>query len=561
MLLSTRITVSLGALLLAACAPATQPPGAGGGASPAPQAAPATAPATGTPQRGGTLVASLSGAPENLHPYTQAKTGVLRCCGPVYETLVTFKYERPPDRRWDIDFEISPALAERWEQPDSTSYIFHVRRGVKWHDGKELTADDVAFSLDYLRDPKNTFTFRSNLADVATVEKMGDYTVKVTTKAPSPFFLELIAPVAEVDIIPKHVVERGDDLNKVAIGTGPFTLKEFDRTKAGVFLRNDSYWQPGRPFVDQVQIVHGLDDAARLAGFIGNKFDLHSLPDKLQLDALLANKRDGVYARNINALGVSIFMKQDGPPYSDLRVRRALHLALDRQELNQVTTLGEGTISPPGTPAIKAGWAIPQEELLKLPGYRQPKDQDVAEAKRLLAEAGYPQGFKSTLHYGTNIFAARAASEPIAAQYAKLGIAITILPQPQAEATRILRSGDYALALDSFADMNVARYQWDRLHSTGSLNATGVKDPQLDRILETQRTSPDSNERKRAVRAMQDLLLEKLYVLSTIDIPTYQLWQPWVKDYNYDQGGSALVGQHNLAWVWFDAAKLPADRR
>ena len=557
MLRCTRLTLVFGALLLTACAPsAPLSPSAPSGAPAAP-----SPPTAQTPQRGGTLVASLGGAPENLHPYTQVKTGVLRCCGPVYETLVTFKYERPPDRRWDINFEIAPALAERWEQPDNTSYVFHVRRGVQWHDGKELTADDVVFSLDYLRDPKNTFTFRSNLADVAAVEKMDTYTVKVTTKAASPFFLELIAPVAEVDIIPKHVVERGDDLSKVAIGTGPFKLKEFDRTRSGVFTRSDGYWQPGRPYVDQVQIFHGLDDAARLAGFIGNKFDLHSLPDKLQLDALLASKRDGVFARNINALGVSIFMKQDSPPYSDLRVRRALHLALDRSELNQVATQGEGTISPPGAPAIKEGWAIPQEELLKLPGYRQPKDQDMAEAKRLMAEAGYPQGFKATLQYGTNIFASRAIAEPITAQYAKLGVDITILPQPQAEATRILRSGDYTLAMESFADMNVARYQWDRLHSTGALNGTGVKDPQLDRILETQRGSLDPSDRKRAVRAMQDLLIGKLYILSTIDIPTYQLWQPWVKDYNYDQGGSALVGQHNLAWVWLDAGRLPADRR
>jgi peptide/nickel transport system substrate-binding protein len=418
----------------------------------------------------------------------------------------------------------------------------------------------VVFSLNYLREPKNAFIFRSNVADIANVEKVDDYTVKVTTKAPSPFFLELIAPVAEVDIIPKHVVERGDDLNKVAIGTGEFKLKEFDRTKAGVFTRNDAYWQKDRPYVDQVQLVLGLDDPARLAGFVAGKFDVHSVSDKLQLDAILPIKRDTLYAKNINAMGVGVVMKQDAPPFNDPRVRQAMHLFLDRQELNQAVASGEGTINPPGVPAIKEGWAIPQEELLKLPGYRQPKEQDIAEAKRLLAEAGYPNGFKTTLHYGTSS-TNRGIAEPVAAQFAKLGVNITLTGQPPAEQTRTVSSGQYALALEPLGDMNIARYQWDHLHGGGALATMGFQDPQLDRLLEAQRSSLNISDRKQAVRAMQDLLMEKLYFIPTVDAPTYQLWQPWVNNYNYDQGGSPLVGQHNLPWVWLDLAKMPADRR
>ena len=555
-----KTVVALGLLLAGACAPA-QPgaePGVPGG--PGPVAPPA--PAKEAPQRGGTLMVPGTEAPENVHPYTQASSSFFsRALGPVYETLVSFEYEREVGDRWDSDFKVVPWLAESWQQPDPKTYVFELRRGVKWHDGTDFTADDLVFAWNFLRDPKNAFIPRGALADVATIEKSGPSTAKITTKQPNPGFLELIARANEVVVIPKHVVERGDDLSKVAIGTGPYKLREFDRTKASVFVRSDSYWRPGLPYMDVVHVVHGLDDAARLAGAVTGKFDILSFPDRLQLDAFRAQKRDTLFGATINDKGPSILVKQDTAPFNDLRVRKALHLFLDRQELNQVATLGDGTINPPGVPALKKGWAVPEEELLKLPGYRQPKDQDASEARRLLAEAGYPSGFKTSLVYGTNSFPQRAVAEPIGAQYRKLGVDITIRPMPGPDQRRVLRAGDYEMVLELVADMRIANRQWDVLHSTGGSNKLGFQDPELDRLLELQRSSGDLNEQKRAVRTMQELLLEKLYIIPTIDSPVYQLWQPWLKNYNYSFGGSPLIGQDNVGWMWLDVAKMPADRR
>ncbi len=549
--------VAVGALFLAACAPAPV-----GTPLDSPAVAAPPAPAKETPQRGGVLMVPGTEAPENVHPYTQASSAFSsRAIGPVYETLVAFDFERPIGDRWDTDFKVIPWLAEGWTQPDGTSFVFRLRQGVRWHDGTEFTADDVVFSFDFLRDAKNAFGFRGLLADVASTEKLGKYELKVTTKGPTPGFLTLIARYGEVNILAKHTVERGDDLNKLAIGTGPYKLQEFDRTRASVFVRSDTYWGAGRPYMDAVRVIYGLDDNARLAGFAANRFDVLSLPDRLQLDAFLAQKRDAQFAATINDKSPNILLKQDVPPFSDLRVRRALHLALDRQELNRVAAQGEGTINPPGVPAIKKGWAIPEEELLKLPGYRQPKEPDVADAKRLLAEAGYAGGLKTTLTYGTNSFPQRAIAEPLAAQYAKLGIDVTIRALPGPDHRRVLRDGAYDMALELTADMRLAARQWEQLHSQSAANKMGFKDAELDRLLDLQRTSGDDSELKRAVRAMQELLLDKLYLIATIDTPVYQLWQPWTKNYNYSSGGSPLIDQQNVGWMWLDVAKMPADRR
>ncbi len=109
--------------------------------------------------------------------------------------------------------------------------------------------------------------------------------------------------------------------------------------------------------------------------------------------------------------------------------------------------------------------------------------------------------------------------------------------------------------------MLIATRQWDYLHSTGVGNKLGFTDPALDRVLELQRSSRDVNARKKAVRDMQELLLEKLYIIATIDIPVYQLWQTWVKSYNFNFAGSPLIHQINVGWMWLDVAKMPADRR
>src|SRR5205823_6624263 len=129
----------------------------------------------------------------------------------------------------------------------------------------------------------------------------------------------------------------------------------------------------------------------------------------------------------------SVFTHVDRPPFSDIRVRRALHLAIDRQAMVSTITFGQGIINPPGlNGARKGGWTLPQDGLLKLPGYRQPKTQDLAEAKRLLAEAGHPNGLRAKLSYNTSITQSPALAEVLTNQLGAAGINLTLQPMEDA---------------------------------------------------------------------------------------------------------------------------------
>lgn len=539
-------------LLLAACAPATAPPAPAPGGPAAGVATP-----TPSPKRGGTVAYACINAPNNLNPYIVAAAADRRGVGPVYESLVSWEFKPGLDHR--IDYKVIPWLAESWEQPNATTYLMHIRKGVQWQDGTDFTAEDVVWSYSYANDPKNAFGVRGRLKSLDSIELVDKYTLRITTKGPSPMFLSDLADQAMM-VLSKHLFDRGEDFKKVAIGTGPFKLKDWSPTRSSVFVRNENYWQKDRPYPNGVECIYGLDTSAQIAAFVAKKIDFIHLNSRGELDTLKMGVPDVQYGQFIGDYGPALYMKLDKPPFGDIRVRRAMHLAIDRQSLLKLVTFGDGVIDPPGVQGNKTGWAIPQEELLKLPGYRQPKDEDMAEAKRLLAEAGYPDGFKATVRVARDRISAPRALEPTVAQLKKIGVDLTIDGMPQAAYLAAEKAGDYDIVMAHTFTMNM-KDTWDYLHSQGAFNSVGINDPRLDELLEVQRSEMSLDKRKQAALEMQRLLLEKLYIIPTIDLAVYAAWQPWVHDYVYNFGSAAFVDMATASRIWLDVDQMPSDRR
>lgn len=536
-------------VFLLACAPAQPGASVATGAAP-----PGATPPPPTPKRGGVVVYAGPAGPNTLNPYVTAGAPDRRGLGPVYESLVSFKYA--PDFDYRADFEVVPWLAERWEQPNDKTYIFYLRKGVRWQDGEEFTAKDVVFSYDYGQDPKNAFRIMLFIRDIESAEALDRYTVKVTLKEPSPDFLIRQADL-NMMILPEHVYARGDDFKKVAIGTGPFRVKEFSPEKGVLFERNNNYWQEGKPYPDGVQLLVGLDVSGMVAAFLAKKTDMLNVNDRPQVDAVRASLPDAKYAAIKGDVGTHLVMKLDRPPFNDIRVRRAIHLTVDRQALINLATFGDGVINPPGMIGTKKGWAIPEEELLKLPGYRQPKDADVAEAKRLLAEAGYPDGFKSKLLVSNQRPSAFRISEPLASQAKKIGIDFTIEATTTPDQLQRELKGDFDTTLTSTADMQL-KYQWDYFHSTGANNKFGLSDPKLDELLVGMYNAPDVSRRKQAAREFQNMMQEKVYAIPTIELSSYALWQPWLRDYVYSLSNSSFVDIQTASRFWLDTSQMPS---
>ena len=238
-------------------------------------AAPAVARAQ-TPKRGGTLSLRLWDPPHwDPHLTVSYKTHVLH----------TFSHSRLLRHRAGPSvapgtFTFEGDLAESWSQPNETTYVFKLRRGVRWQNkppvnGRELTADDVKYSLERFINEKGNAN-RYMLASVDRVEAPDKYTVRVVLKEPFAWFLDMIANPMAVCVVARECVEKLGDLKKweAVVGTGPWMLDSY-RPNVGVsYVRNPTYFQSGLPYIDRVEVTVDEDNASRMAAFISGKYDI-----------------------------------------------------------------------------------------------------------------------------------------------------------------------------------------------------------------------------------------------------------------------------------------------
>ncbi len=548
---------------LLACAPAPPPPApAAPAVAPAAPAAPAPAgPAALTPQRGGTLPVGARPPPVQLNPLVGGTVGENIALTGVFQALlrydVRFTGDEPED--YTAEYRPAPLLAERWEQPDDKTYLFHLRKGAKWHDGQELTAEDVVWSSEILRDPANAYPNASILRPADKIEAVDRFTVRMTTKDVTPTFLQSLADERGL-ILPRRIGE-GDlsELNKKAVGTGPFVMQSFDRNSKAILKRWDGYWDTGKPYLDGVEIIFGLDPSAIIAAVIAQEIDIHQVPEKTQADTILASNRAAKVVGFPGNSANQLDMRLDQPPYGDIRVRRAIHLAVSRQEMIQQLTGGKGVMNPPAGLGTKTGgWGIPLAELETLPGYRANKEQDLAEAKRLMAEAGYPNGFKTTVIFPRENASTGPTLEAFSGQVRKIGLEMELRPMERAVFNDAEAKGAYEARMTGSSIQFFDRELFNYFRSGGSQNAT-IKDPELDRFIDEQSRTTDQAKRKQLITQMQRLLVDNVYVIPTVELVIYAAWQPWLHQYVYNRRAQAYARNYDSLWI--DAAALPGKRR
>src|SRR5256884_6368757 len=293
-------------------------------------------------------------------------------------------------------------VAEGWDGPDDRTYVFHLRRGITWHNrpplnGRELVADDVKFTFDrFLSEKANVL--RDTLEPVDRVEVVDRYTVKFVLKEPFVWLAHRLANPEGMWIIAPEVVQQFGDLKtpESAIGTGPFLLEDCEPNVKTVFKRNPDYFRAGQPYVDGVEWLVLEDESTGLAMYRTGQIDCgpnHWWSVRQQdVEALKKTHPNLVYQDFVSNVTNALFMRTDMAPFNDVRVRRAISHAIDRQGLIEaVWVRGEPT------PAVARGlieWSLPIDQLGAGAKYYQ---YDPREARRLLAAAGYPNGFKTQL--------------------------------------------------------------------------------------------------------------------------------------------------------------------
>ena len=380
--------------LLAACGGGTQqdkPAGSGvsGTAAPAGQAA---APKK-EPVRGGTLTFMLGGDPPNMDMHANSTYLVNMSMAPVYNQLIQFD----PDVAIESPQSIVADLAKSWEQSgDGLKYTFKLHEGVTFHDGKPFGAVDVKASLERVASPpKGVVSPRQESVDVIDkIETPDAATVVLSLKRPAPSLLPILAQ-GWMSIYSAQDIGGGFDFKLKANGTGPFKMKEYLRGNRVVLEANPSYFVKGQPYVAGMTAFIIPDSGARVSAFQSGQVVFTSLLTESDIKSLEPVLRDKMKVERLNGFGFNTINFGRGAPWRDERVRRAVSLAMDRQESIDLLYEGKGQLA--GYMPGGGAWALSEDELKGIPGYAPYSDKTVAEAKQLLAAAGVKQGHQTTI--------------------------------------------------------------------------------------------------------------------------------------------------------------------
>ncbi|MBI2907120.1 MAG: ABC transporter substrate-binding protein [Chloroflexi bacterium] len=370
-------------VLLTSCAPAAAPgaPKAGPAASPKPAAE--------QPKSGGVLKhAGFQDEPTyDLH--STGRSLAFDQVGPAYSGLLQYD---PADGRTIIN-----DLAESYQiSSDGKKVTFVLRKNIKWHDDKAFTAEDVKFNFDrWLKPPEGVAIARRAVVDgVDRVEAPNTSTVEVYLKYPRPAFIPVLASIAGVLLPPQHLKEN-KRMEFNVLGTGPFKLKEYKRGVSVELVKNKDYFLSGRPYLDGMITYLMPDATARFAALrSGQVRTMYVTSGNISTANMETLKKETDKFRVASFPGLVILLVHFGvkqPPFSDLRVRQAMDMVVDRKKIIDVME-GMGEITGP---MPRGPWAIPDDELLKRPGYRGVTPADIEKAKAMLAEAGYPKGFQA----------------------------------------------------------------------------------------------------------------------------------------------------------------------
>ncbi len=343
-----------------------------------------------TPKYGGVLVTTPISAPPSLNPHEEGTIATVSVASPCFNNLVYFD----PMKKLESVDTIIPELAERWSWQDNyRNLVFFLRGGVKWHDGKPFTSQDVKYTFDMVRGaPEAKGKLRVNprklwYENVEAIEAPDPLTVVFRLKHPQPALLLMLAS-GYSPVYPAHVPVA--EFKTKCVGTGPFRLKEHKPGEYVEFEKNPDYFVKGRPYLNGIRYVIIKDRSTQVAALEGGRLDLGPIGGwtKTNAETLKQNKPQLVVIRTSNNVNDNILVNFKRPPFTDGRVRRAISLALDRSAYIQGPRQGDSIPGGAMLPRPEGLWGLPPAELAKLPGTGDPAKQK-AEAQKLLAEAGF----------------------------------------------------------------------------------------------------------------------------------------------------------------------------
>ena len=467
------------------------------------------------PARGGTLRIGWIPAAKTLDPHYSVEFSERYVCYMVFNTLVSL----------DKGFNVVPELARAWQvSPDGKRVTFQLQRGVKFHDGTDFNAEAVKWNIERILDPQNKSPQRAPLEPaIASVTVVDPNTVAIDLKKP---FAPLLAALAERPgfiVSPTAAKQMGQDFGQRPVGTGPFKFVEWVRDSQVTLERFPDYWEKGKPHLDRVIFRVVPDPTVRLTMVRTGEVDIATDVDAKDIPGIRNEASLRISEMKPAARWTALQWRVDEPPFNNKALRQAIALAIDRNEIRDVLLRGFGEAARgPVSPGL--WWSDPAFQGILL---------DLELAKKKLAEAGYPNGFRAKFVVENTPQWIRQ-TELLQAQLQKINVSLDVEPVNPADAySRIVqkKTNWTHTRWAQRADPNGLLYIL--FHSKGNANTTGYSNPKVDELLD-QASAIYEVERRRPLYYQADRLI-------TDDVPYVFL--------NYT-AEFAVMGRKVQNWSW-----------
>jgi len=548
-LLGAGASISVLAACAAPAAPAAQP----APAAAEPAAPPADASAEGgllrpggSPKRGGTVRMAVGVTTSN---YDIHQGGAAHVLTHLYNNLVRLNLV-------DGLRSVVPDLAASWETAeDGLTYTFTLREGVKFHDGESFSADDVVATFNRILSPPEgvVIPIRADMSMVSAVEAVDPQTVKFTLSSPRAYFLDLLAGTTMVIFSKKTLEANNNDLREVQVapGTGAFKFVEYKTAEKWTFERNPEYWDPELPYADTLEMLHVPAWSDRGTAVLTDQADI-SWNVSFETWTEGESRTDIVGVNKLANFGAYwVIFNTNKEPFGDARVRRAIHLGVSKQNMTKAFATQEQINLtrwiPYGDP-----YATTPEEIAQLPGYREDKTADLEEAKKLLADAGFPDGIQ-----GIELLAATGPQAELLAPAFQdmlarnLNIQTTIRTIERAQLVEEEKVGNFTMVIDTpghgISDISPRANLWWR--TGGSQNWGGYTNADFDALLDQIDVEIDSTKRADLINQALDVLDQDppWYLVGyTYHLP---MWRSKVKGLMLDNRAFAEWGRIETAWL------------
>jgi peptide/nickel transport system substrate-binding protein len=489
--------------------------------------APGPAPAQKT---GGILRIPHFDSPASMSVLEESTVAANRPLMGVFNNLVMYKQDVPQNSMASI----VPDLAMGWSwSEDGTELTFPLRQGVKWHDGKPFTANDVKCTWDLLTG-KSSEKLRINprkswYRNLEEVTTNGDYEVTFRLKRPQPAFLALLAS-GWSPVYPCHVSPR--DMRSHPIGTGPFKFVQFTPNEKIRLVRNPDYWKQGRPYLDGISYTIIKDVATRLLAFIAGKGDIYFGVTVPQLKDVKNQAPQAICDLVITNTSRNIIMNRATPPFDNPELRRAVALSLDRKAFIDILSEGQGDIGATMLPPPAGLWGMPPELLKTLPGYDPDVANNRAQARNIMESLGYGPGKRLAVTVSTrNLAPYRDPAVILIDQLKQIYIDGELDPVDTTNWYPKVMRKDYTIGLNiTEAGVDDPDQQFYENFVCGAeRNYSGYCNPETDKLIDRQSMEADPEKRRKLVWEIE----RKLAQDAARPIIFYQraatCWQPQVK--------------------------------